>query len=127
MKLYLLLAFLVELTCVGGASVTSPSPTVVPTNKTGTCPTLGSFPLGICSRRCNDDSDCSGVRKCCKTSCNGYQCQIPDYKPGSCPPVEIINGTTCDPSLQCLSDSKCEEDLKCCPNSCNHLSCQNKV
>ncbi|XP_056381041.1 WAP four-disulfide core domain protein 2-like [Hyla sarda] len=126
MKLYLLLTFLVELMCVDGANVTQ-SPAVIATSKPGICPVLGDFTLEICFKKCNNDFECDGVRKCCKTSCNGFQCQIPDEKPGACPPFQNINGTTCDPSVHCTSDNKCEGEQKCCPDGCNRTSCQNPV
>lgn len=95
--------------------------------KPGLCPVLGDFTLEICFKKCTDDFDCEGVRKCCKTSCNGFQCQIPDEKPGSCPSPENTNGPTCDPSVHCSSDNKCEGEQKCCPDRCNQSSCQNPV
>ncbi|XP_040263424.1 WAP four-disulfide core domain protein 2-like [Bufo bufo] len=124
MKLYLLMAFLVELTCVHGADVTESPPDA---GKPGVCPVLDPFALEVCFPKCKSDLDCEGVRKCCKTSCNGYQCQIPDEKAGSCPPPEDTNGTTCNPSGLCSSDNKCDGEQKCCPNACNSKSCQNPV
>ncbi|KAM3914294.1 waprin-Phi1-like [Leptodactylus fuscus] len=122
MKLYLLLACLLGLTAVHGEAVTASSDTSV---KPGECP-KSELILGICFRRCNNDSDCVGVRKCCETPCNGYMCQLPNDKPGSCPPLED-NTANCATSTTCTSDTNCSEEQKCCPNACNTLSCQAPV
>ncbi|XP_073420636.1 waprin-Phi2-like [Dendrobates tinctorius] len=121
MRRYLLLALLLGLTCVRGAEV----PTAEA--KPGTCPTIRDMSLGICVKRCSDDSECEGNRKCCKTSCDGFQCQMPDDKPGSCRSPEIVDGTTCDQTKHCGSDNNCEGEQKCCQNTCSGTSCQNPV
>ncbi|XP_073501170.1 waprin-Rha1-like [Phyllobates terribilis] len=121
MRRYLLLALLLHLTCVHGVEVTPAA------DKPGVCPIIRDMSLGFCGIKCSSDSQCEGVRKCCKTSCDGYLCQIPDDKPGSCPSAEIVDGTACDQSKYCSSDGDCDGEMKCCQNTCSGSSCQNPV
>ncbi|KAM4021921.1 WAP four-disulfide core domain protein 12-like [Anomaloglossus baeobatrachus] len=124
MKHYLLLAFLLELTCIHGAEVTqSPGPA----DKPGLCPQERDLVLVSCTKKCFSDSECEGVRKCCTTSCNGAQCQMPYNKAGSCPAPEIVSGATCDEIKHCSSDNNCNGEQKCCNNACSGSSCQNPV
>ncbi|XP_071983423.1 WAP four-disulfide core domain protein 18-like [Engystomops pustulosus] len=123
MKLLPLL-LLLGLTCVHGDNVTQTPMTTTVLVKPGKCPEPEEMSLGACFNVCNNDSTCRGIRKCCKTSCLGLQCKIPEEKPGSCPPPESVNGTISDPIVVCTSDSKCEETLKCCPTASGELTCQ---
>ncbi|XP_075039898.1 WAP four-disulfide core domain protein 18-like [Mixophyes fleayi] len=116
---------LVILLVVHGTSVTGFPTTTAAANKPGTCPRPEPLTLGACNKQCLTDAKCAGNRKCCETSCNGLQCQVPDDKPGTCP--AIVDDTTCDPAVHCKSDSKCSGDQKCCPTGCNGFSCQNVV
>ncbi|XP_018419879.1 PREDICTED: WAP four-disulfide core domain protein 3-like [Nanorana parkeri] len=115
--LCLLVPLLVEVLSIDGE---------VPTDKPGKCPPPEELSLGVCfNKLCNTDGECTGSQKCCKTGCDGYQCQMPVDKPGSCPPVEPLNGTTCvKPTTQCISDSNCNDNQKCCTAACNSTSCQ---
>ncbi|KAM5148453.1 nigwaprin-a-like [Mantella aurantiaca] len=94
-------------------------------DKPGKCPPPEEGTLGVCFKKlCTTDAGCEGSQKCCKTGCDGYQCQMPIDKPGSCPPVAPLNGTTCIKTIHCLSDSNCDDNEKCCPAACNSTSCQ---
>ncbi|XP_072276499.1 carwaprin-a-like [Pyxicephalus adspersus] len=113
--LCLLVPFLVELTLIYGETQTE---------KPGKCPPPEELSLGVCFKLCSSDEKCTGNQKCCKTGCDGYQCQMPVDKPGTCPPVIPVNGTTCVKTTPCLSDSNCNDNQKCCPTACNITSCQ---
>ncbi|MEE6487074.1 hypothetical protein FKM82_014786 [Ascaphus truei] len=63
------------------------------------CPT--SCPNGAnCSAlNCSSDTNCTGVQKCCKSSC-GLKCMDPEYK------------------TVCREDDDCAGTLICCRKSC---------
>jgi len=42
--------------------------------KDGNCPNPVSFSVGNCEISCNQDSDCEGASKCCRTACGGQNC-----------------------------------------------------
>ncbi|KAG9466995.1 waprin-Phi1-like [Eleutherodactylus coqui] len=111
MKLILLLGVLVELTCVYA-------------EKPGVCPKERDATLVPCTPTCNSDDNCSGIEKCCITSCAGTSCKIPDGKAGSCPAASEVQ---CTKSISCSSDTDCDNEQKCCGSSCNTLICSNPV
>ncbi|MEE6516177.1 hypothetical protein FKM82_025425, partial [Ascaphus truei] len=89
--------------------------------KPGSCPPLSMFALGKCGIGCGSDGECAGNLKCCKTGCDGTQCQVPDDKPGSCPRVK--RDQPCDRRIRCRTDRYCDADLKCCRTKCGGSSC----
>ncbi|XP_068107707.1 WAP four-disulfide core domain protein 18-like [Hyperolius riggenbachi] len=109
------------------ANVTQRITPVEDTSKAGTCPPQQDLSLSPCTRICTSDKECPSVYKCCTTFCDGAYCQIPNDKPGQCPPVVASDQTTCAKVTSCQSDTKCDEDLKCCPTACNKSSCQKPV
>ncbi|KAG8436122.1 hypothetical protein GDO86_007291 [Hymenochirus boettgeri] len=94
-------------------------------DKPGICPEVTLLSLGICDDGCKTDSDCESNMKCCKTGCDGLQCQVPDEKPGLCP--QPSNATICGNQVSCKSDSKCDKNLKCCPTGCGSFSCLSPI
>ncbi|XP_063283554.1 WAP four-disulfide core domain protein 2-like [Pelobates fuscus] len=115
----LLLVFLLDLRPLHGEEESLPTKAA---DKPGVCPPVVSLALGVCKKSCTTDSECLGNLKCCRTGCDGYQCQTPNEKPGICP--ENSNSTTCDSTIHCSADSKCMGDQKCCPTGCDGSACQ---
>ncbi|OCT85700.1 WAP four-disulfide core domain protein 2 [Xenopus laevis] len=109
-------ALLVKLACTQESTNT----TVTQRDKPGVCPDT-NLSLGICGKECKTDMDCGNNLKCCKTGCDGLQCQEPDEKPGSCP--KPSNETVCVTTADCRADSKCEGQQKCCPTGCGGYTC----
>uniref|UniRef100_H0V7N5 WAP four-disulfide core domain 2 n=1 Tax=Cavia porcellus TaxID=10141 RepID=H0V7N5_CAVPO len=47
--------------------------------KPGTCPSVDLPQLGICEDQCQEDSQCSGVMKCCRNGCGKVSCVTPNF------------------------------------------------
>ncbi|OQV12699.1 hypothetical protein BV898_13020 [Hypsibius exemplaris] len=100
-------------------------PIVVP--KFGYCPSNPLWDNTICpfacKFQCNDDSNCPGVKKCCKTqsccaTCEDPTCTPPPVvKPGKCPFV-TGRGICLE---RCRGDDSCPGAQKCCSNGCGHV------
>ncbi|KAK6171457.1 hypothetical protein SNE40_019643 [Patella caerulea] len=77
--------------------------------------------VGVCRRKCGDDSDCTRGRKCCSNGC-GQECTDPvvpprtsvrAQRPGKCP-TEPPETLVCSFRKKCLSDDECFGHHKCC-------------
>ncbi|KAB0800821.1 hypothetical protein PPYR_06560 [Photinus pyralis] len=112
--------------CNGSVCVEAYRPhPVITRNKLGYCPPRLSIPE--CRATCQEDHQCSGEAKCCKTDCNGYVCIDPIFnlpppsgaKPGFCP--KRLNIPVCQEI--CVIDDQCASDGKCCKTDCGGAVC----
>ncbi|CAF0852740.1 unnamed protein product [Brachionus calyciflorus] len=94
----------------------------VRTNKIGTCPPNDNSLITTCQVLCNNDTECSGIQKCCQFGCQ-RKCLDPILtstsimKPGNCPKLEPNTVGTC--IKHCNSDFDCtQKSYKCCSNGC---------
>ncbi|XP_033634885.1 uncharacterized protein LOC117296122 isoform X1 [Asterias rubens] len=94
--------------------------------KLGECPALepAGFGFGICIQECEDDSGCSGDKKCCANGC-GRTCldafiapEPAAPKPGECPIPEDAGFGFGICIQECDDDSGCADEKKCCANGC---------
>ncbi len=95
--------------------------------KLGECPIVEPSGFGICVQECDDDSGCSGVKKCCSNGC-GNTCMDPIMpevlnepavpKLGECPILEPSGLGIC--VQECDDDSGCSGVKKCCSNGCGN-------
>ncbi|KAI0209674.1 hypothetical protein LSAT2_005618 [Lamellibrachia satsuma] len=106
--------------------------------KPGKCPKLPiPFPMVRCIKpinQCNNDGDCPGTMKCCRTTvCGSLVCTrpVPANKPGRCPlaPIRPLAGLVavkCPP--RCRDDTDCPGKKKCCraPSLCGRV-CRDPV
>uniref|UniRef100_A0A8D0HUM8 WAP domain-containing protein n=1 Tax=Sphenodon punctatus TaxID=8508 RepID=A0A8D0HUM8_SPHPU len=77
--------------CLGGAA----GPFCI-VEKPGHCPRVEPGQSGHCAQRCQNDSDCSGFKKCCSNGC-GTQCTAPP--PGTDPACAPSTASTVGPKF----------------------------
>jgi len=85
-------------------------------NKPGECPPGPQTCAKPGAGGCKKDSDCKGVKKCCRIDCGPPQCVLPVPKPGFCP---LFPSMQCPPDAPvhngpCKYDVECPGDQKCC-------------